>query len=294
MKLPVIVIASALAALGSARAQVSVSAVNTVGYSQDFDSLALSPGTNATWTDNTTLSGWYFGVRTSSTTYGSTPGGLYYFRSLTPGQTVGANAGPQSTALSTAGSNRSLGLQPSTGSNSTALPMAIGLRLTNNTGVTIDSVLLSFVLEQWSQGYSSVSTHEQLAFSYSTTATGLSPLAGNTFTDASAFNFTSPVATQTTTSSTTYALDGNDAANRTDFTGTLTIDGGWAPGTDLWLRWYVPTSQASGSRGGIISLDDFAITANYTAPSSSVPEPSAFAAIAGLAVLGLAFLRRRR
>jgi hypothetical protein len=56
----------------------------------------------------------------------------------------------------------------------------------------------------------------------------------------------------------------------------------WASGTDIWLRWTVPSVTNAPNVG----LDDVTF--------SAIPEPSAFAALAGLGALGLAATRRRR
>src|SRR5690606_2056301 len=100
--------------------------------------------------------------------------------------------------------------------------------------------------------------------------------------------FTAPVGTQTTTSSTTIAVNGNDAANRLVVTDhILTIVGGWAPGTDLWLRWSMPEALTPSARSGMLSIDNLSLTAH------AVPEPAIYAVFTGL-VGGLLVLRRRR
>src|SRR6266404_2261361 len=103
-----------------------------VPLTENFNTLA-STGTGLTWTDNSTIPGWYSSRATyNSGTGSSNTGALYSF-------------GVAGTGLLT---DRALG---SVGSSGTGT-VYWGVKLTNNTGATITSLDVSYIGEQWRNG----------------------------------------------------------------------------------------------------------------------------------------------
>jgi hypothetical protein len=218
---------------------VSIPALGTP-ITQNFDSLANTGATN-TWTDNTTLPGWYSQFAASSanpTTYaadtGSSSAGEIYSFGI-------AGAHPVT--------DRALGSIASNGTGA----IYNGLRLSNDTGSTIGSFSISYTGEQWrNAGNSSAQT---LSFQYQVANAG-------TITDAntpttgwisfSALDFVSPI-----TGTTATALDGNAAANRTAKSANVTVTVG--AGQEIWLRW--ADANDSGADHAL-AIDDLSVTAN--------------------------------
>lgn len=201
-------------------------------YSQGFDTLAAS-GTSNTWTDDSTLAGWY-ATRTVliAGTGTNTAGGLYSF----------GNSG-----------DRALG---AIASNSTGT-VAFGVRMVNDSGATITDLSIAYTGEQWRNGGNT--TQQSLTFAYQVAAADLT---SGTWTAVSALDFTGPIAT-----SSGGALDGNAPANRTAISGTLsglTL----APGQEIWLRWQ-EINDAGSDHG--LSIDDLTVTVGTGAPVETAP-----------------------
>ncbi len=138
---------------------------------ENFDSLAST----GTWTDNSTIPGWY-STRTTynSGTGSSNTGALYSFG------VAGVNPV----------TDRALGSVAS-GSTGTIYQAA---RLTNNTGATITSLNISYIGEQWRNGGNT--TSHTLTFQYQIANPGAvtganSPSSG--WTPFAGLNFTGPV-----------------------------------------------------------------------------------------------------
>jgi hypothetical protein len=254
---------TALALASTATAQVVLS---TSTYTQDFNSLPTSG--NTTWTDNTSIVGWY----------------TYFAFTSAPAVNFNANVGTTTTAglynyglLGTnALADRAIGGLSS--SSSTGV-ITIALRLQNNSGQTIDTVTVGYTGEQYRS--SGTTAGRAMNFSYSTSATGAvvgtySTVSGNPL------NFAAPVTNNAG------GLDGNASANRTVFSATsLSATAlNWTNGTDLWLRWQVNTTGNAQS----LAIDDLTVTATL----APIPEPSTAAALAGFAALALVATRRRR
>src|SRR5215468_3620053 len=162
----------------------SITALGTP-LTENFDSLA-STGTGITWTDNSTIPGWY-STRTTynSGTGSSNTGALYSFG------VAGTNPA----------TDRALGSVASGGTGT----IFQAVRLTNNTGGTITSLDISYVGEQWRNGGNTAA--HTLTFQYQAGNAGVvtganTPSTGwTTFTPLS---FTGPI-----TGATAAALDGN-------------------------------------------------------------------------------------
>ncbi len=265
--------------LGSvAQGQIAFNSVSQT-YSQDFNTLG-GPGSAAdiAWADNSTLPGWYAGTRASGNTY-VTPA-TYKFTAIAVDQLLGSQSGIRDVGLadSIKGLDRAFGFQPSgtTSDPAGGKPAAVGVRLTNNTGLTVISLVLTFTGEQWSQGYWTTpsAVAEGIQVSYSTDATAIN---AGTYNNVPALQFNAPVVVQSTNSTRSIGLDGNAAANRHPFTGvTFTIVGGWAPGTDLWIRWtdlgaMIPAGIAGGQLASVVTIDDVTIGISATISNPVAP-----------------------
>ena len=236
------------------QAQVSLTALNTAS-TQNFNTL-ISSG-SGTWTDNSTIPGWYH-TRTGS---GNT---------IVAG-TGSSNSGALYSFGASSSSERALG---SVGSGNSAVgDLWWGVRLQNNTGSTITSLQISYVCEQWR--YSGTAAAQTVVCTYQT-GTNLTSLSTGSWTSLASLDFTSPI-----TSGSTGALDGNNAANQTVRSTTLPVT--LNPGDEIMLRWF--DDNHSGSDHGL-SIDDFSVTA-FGAAAPTVVEfalsSSSFSEGAGMA-----------
>ncbi len=251
-------------------------------YSQNFDSLSNAPiNTNPTWTDNTTLPGWY---ASRAFTGGTTTAlGPYAYTSYR------VDAGTATSGLLY--SYGVAGVNPVTdrglGSLASGTPKtnSFGLRIANDTASAVDTVTISYTGEQWRNG-GNTNVHT-LEFSYKVAgvvfASPIDTVANgvNGWNSFSSLNFLSVNNTATAA-----ALDGNLAANRTVFSGVVLTGVSLNPGEEIFLRW--KDVDDSGSDHGF-AVDDFAVGFNAV----SAPEPTV-AALGGLAALGLIIARRNR
>ncbi|HEX4342117.1 MAG TPA: PEP-CTERM sorting domain-containing protein [Verrucomicrobiae bacterium] len=254
----------------STQAQILLS--GGLSYSQSFDSLP-STGTSGTWTDNSTLPGWYAS---------KIPGGVPTTYSVFRIDNGANNSGSLFDYGTTGASDRSLGSLTS----GTPLNNAIGVLFKNDTGAAATyDISISYTGEEWRLG-GNASVQTNLAFDYTLSSSDLSasilsPVTNNpAFTGVASLNFVTP-----TGGATAAALDGNASANRTALTGTLTSITLNA-GDEIMLRW-VDINDAGNDDGS--SIDDFSI--NFT--PSIAPEPTT-AALGGLGALALIFARRNR
>src|SRR5687768_1957829 len=218
------------------RAQVSVTTLG-VPYTQDFDTLPASG--SATWTNNSTIPGWFHARTGTGTTIVANNGS--------------SNAGNLYSYGTGTATDRALG---SLGSGNAAIGNLFwGLRLQNNSGATITSLEITYTGEQWRNSAAAAQT---VAFSYligSPTVTGSLAEFQSAGVAVSQLDFTSPI-----TGGTAGALDGNLAANRVTL--TFTIAGVSIPnGTEIMLRWSDP--DHTGADHGL-SIDDFSVTPRTT------------------------------
>lgn len=225
-------------------AQVSLTALNTA-YTQNFDGLASTgTGTGTVTTTGTSgskvasvilsgsLSGWYFvetttnadGVYTAST--GSdTPGDTYSY---------GASASTERALGSIASSN---------------LLSKYGAQFKNDTGNTIDQLVISYTGEQWRLGDVARATKDQIVFEYSTNATSLTT---GTWTEVTALKYETTVIQ----SGPVGAKDGNHPTFRASLSNTvkgLNI----SAGQTFWVRF--SDINISGTDDGL-AVDDFSLT----------------------------------
>jgi DNA/RNA endonuclease G (NUC1) len=216
--------------------------ITTLGVplTENFDALA-STGTGVTWTDDSTIPGWWSSrVNYNTGTGSSNTGALYSFG------VAGTNPV----------TDRALGSVASSGTGT----IFHAARLTNITGETIGSLDISYVGEQWRNGGNA--TAHTLTFQYQVAFPGAitganAPTTG--WTTFSALSFTSPVV-----GATAAALDGNAPANRTAISATLAVS--VANGQEIWLRWQDPDD--SGSDHGL-AIDDVSVTARAAVGDSA-------------------------
>jgi autotransporter-associated beta strand protein len=213
----------------ASHAQVSFDS-DTASYFQDFDGLGTN---NISWTNNSTLTGWYLlgtgtnALPTVTAQSGSAASGAFY------------NLGTADNA------DRALGAQTRGGSwTGNAL---FGLRLFNTSGTTIDQLNISYIGEQWrSSGTIAIS----MALNYQKGS--LANINTGTWTPVEGGGFTSPVTRSST------ILDGNLATNQVNKSDISLTSLGWTTGTDLWLRWSLP--QAISNQGQMLGIDNVNVT----------------------------------
>jgi uncharacterized protein len=213
-------------------------------YTQNFDSLSNSG--SPTWTNDSTLPGWYLGTdaNPTATSYlvgtGSGTTGAFYSFGL-------------------AASDRALG---ALGSNSYYGASGVGkgymgLVLQNQTGANISALSISYTGEQWRNGGNT--SAQSLTFSY-VIASSLPALTA-TGTAFPALDFASPIHT-----STAGALDGNAAINRTALAATIT--GIIIPDDSYILLRWIDLNDSGNDHG--LAIDDLSVSAS-TLPIDSAP-----------------------
>jgi uncharacterized protein len=258
----------------AAQGQVLLSSGLT--YSQNFDSLA-STGASGSWSDNTTLLGWYASKAYSTSATPQTYGPYAYTSYRV--DSGGNNSGNLFDYGSASATDRALGSVASGTVAGTTMATVFGLRIQNDTATTFSGYMgISFTGEQWRQG-GNVNSQVIEYFSYAKSSTPFTGLlsanpADAAYTHLSALDFTSP----NPGTATAAALDGNAAGNNVAISAVLGIT--LNPGEELMLRWYDINDSGNDHGGGI---DNLVVT---------IPEPSCFA-LAGLGMLTLALWRRR-
>ncbi|MCC6684397.1 MAG: hypothetical protein IT247_04940, partial [Bacteroidia bacterium] len=220
-----------LAVLGAAevaQAQVSITSVGQT-YSQNFNALPSSGTT--TWSNNSTLSSWY-ADRSSGN------GAISFYSDN------GATSSDGLYSYGTDASDRSLGALPG---NPGVGNLTLGLRMKNNSGSTITALTITYSAEQWRANGSGSQT---IGFSYKTSSSAITSVAGSGYTAVSSLDFTSPV------TGTIGAIDGNSTSNKE--TKSFTITGiSLASGSEIMLKWYFP-KLANVDHG--YAIDDLSIT----------------------------------
>ncbi|HEX3086245.1 MAG TPA: hypothetical protein VHP99_17055, partial [Pyrinomonadaceae bacterium] len=243
----IVAVGLVLSILRPSAALTNGGSINAFGtpLTENFDSLATT-GTGITWTDNTTIPGWYSSRTTYNTGTGSSNTGALY-------------------SFGVAGTNpvtdRALG---SVGSGSTGT-VYWGVRLINNTGATITSLDVSYIGEQWRSGGSSsaaLSVAQTADFQYKVANAGTviginNPSTG--WNDHDPLDFTSPIFGTTAAAT----LDGNAAANRVPKSSTIAVS--IANGQEIWLRW-VDIDHPNNDHG--LAIDDFSVTAHGAGPTN--------------------------
>ena len=223
-----------LAALQYTYGQVSISNIG-VSYTQDFSSLASSG------TSTAPPPGWLF-IETgtgANDTYAADNGVV--------------NSGNTYSYGATGSTERAFGTLQSGSVAST-----LGIAFTNNSSSNITEFTITYTGEQWRIG--TLGRADRLDFQYSFNATSVST---GTWTDVDNLDFTAPV-----TTGTVGQLNGNDPANQTLRTATIT-GVSIAPGTTFYLRWL--DINATGADDAL-AIDNFSISFNGTTlPACSTP-----------------------
>jgi hypothetical protein len=194
------------------------------------------------WSDNATVASWYAsqavnppvtGIIAStgadSNPFGAMSSGMYSFgQDAVAERALGSVAGGSTGAL------------------------YYGVRLLNDTGVTIPSIQVEYVGEQWRLA-NNTSAHT-LPFSYAISDEPflVAPVSNDGFTAVPTLDFISPQVGATAS-----PLDGNDPANQVAF--DVTIQGvNLLPGQEIFLRW-VDTNDGGVDHG--LAIDDVRVTA---------------------------------
>ncbi len=227
------------------KAQFNIAAGSTT-YSQDFNTL-----TSGTWTDNTTLTGWY--AKTDATSSITA-----YVANTGSSTTAGLNA------FGVAGTNaltdRAIGYSPSNAYTGTAGTGKgyIGWRLKNNTGSTITSLNVIWSGEQWRRDNA---TAQNLVLSYQK---------GTTVTDLTAGTWTTTTSTFTSPqlSATALVLDGNTPANRTSGI-TISISVTINAGEEIMLRW---EDLNDSGNDHFLAVDDVSVSAVISSAITSAQD----------------------
>ncbi|MEO6567607.1 MAG: PEP-CTERM sorting domain-containing protein [Opitutaceae bacterium] len=247
--------------------------INVSGnYSQTFDSLPLS-GTANTWTDNSTLAGWYADREIggeisvlSAGTGSSTTTALYSFGS-------------------TSATDRSLGALSSGSSNA----FAYGVVFQNASAQTMTFTDFSYRGELWRMG--SPAQFETLEFAYRISSTPITSGLTGTWIDANDLDFTS--ASSSAPSGATGAVDGNLVGNFTVLNATLSLV--LDPGSYLMFRWYDIDHESADNGLGIDNVSISYVSASTPPPFiTAVPEPSTYGILGAVGLIGAALWRRRR
>ena len=232
-----------------AKAQVSLTTLGSP-YTQNFDSLATSGTTNA-WADNSTLTGWY-------AQFSATPANPTTYRADSGGSNTGAIYSWGQLGVNVL-AERAFGSL----SSGTPVNVLTAVRFVNNTGSTISSLDVSYFGEQWRDGGAATPVAQTTFFEYQVANAGAitdanTPSTG--WTSVSSLDFTSPTFTNTGAGA---AIEGNQAANRTAKSATITVTVN--AGQEIWLRWRDP-NDAGNDHG--LAVDDLSVT-----PQGSVALP---------------------
>lgn len=223
-------------------------------YTQNFSTLQRSgsytvrSGTYATWTDNSTLVGWF--AATDRTPF-------YGYRTVNTGATtpdfgaapLTAQSGLVSSGTGSGSTERSLGGLPWSDNK-----IYFAAKLVNRTGATLNGCTIAYTVEQNSATISSTTSKIDLS-----TQVNAADIKSGTW---AAWQTTYPPATSATYSN----ISGNVAANRTVQTGTLTnLNVG--NNQELWVRWTVSTNSTSDPV--VLGIDDLTISGFQTTPEAA-------------------------
>lgn len=249
-RLASLVLATVLVA-GSAIASVTYSTVGSV-YSQNFDTLP-STGSNATWTNNSTLPGWYLVIST-----GAAP------------TLIGVNNGSSTTGMfysygAVDNSERALGGLGSGGAyfgNATSGGVAgyWGVRFLNNTGLTLTQFGARYDVEQWRDQNT---TQQPLVVEWA-----INP------PDWLSGTWNAGTSTNSPQNSNAGQLDGNLPANRVPGVGFSVTSISWAHGAELWIR-FRELNDAGNDQA--LAIDNFTF--------SAIPEPATASLLLSAGVL---------
>lgn len=206
-------------------AQTSITAIGTT-YSQNFNTLTSA----GSWTDNSTITSWY-----SLDVTGSAPTSFI----LNDGE---ASSDGLTSFGTVANSDRALGFAPA---GNIGDKMYVGWRFKNNTGNTINSLVISWTGEQWRDEDASA---QSITLNYQISASAITTINAGLLENSS-FEFQSP---QNTGGS--VKLNGNQAANRVVY--THTINDAIAAGSEVIIVWETTNLGLN----HLMAIDDISVT----------------------------------
>ncbi len=248
---------AALAAAALASAPASAIVIFGGTYSQDFNTLANSPGDSVkSWSDDSTLAGWFSVNGSNQSSYVVEDPAINGNFAINVKMSLGV-VGNSDRALTNT-------------SNGSGAKPGVELRMVNGTGSSINGLALDYVAEQWFR-----SDTGAVHFSYS--------INGGTFTNVALLDAFTPQAS----SGTRIAIDGNLAANQVAKSDIFSLSTSWGVGDTLVARWSFDNASSLAIGLGI---DDLVISAANV--GSSVPEPGSLALL-GFGLLGLGWGRRK-
>ncbi len=215
--------------------------VTTTSYFQDFGTTDIT-----TWTNNTTINGWYSSIGISghenvqTSPVPTNNGGFYSY------ECNGDN-------------NQKLGTRPSNGTGAVGTFLRFGVRLANNTGLTIQSIRVSFDAYQFSLAANG-SVANILGFDYLVSGTAITNVTGAGYTSVASLAFAAP---QSTTNSTSTGVQlAGYPCNQTQFKSAcipVTIPNN----SEIMLRWSDENNSNNDPHFGIDNLRvDFGIGTN--------------------------------
>ncbi len=222
---------------------------------QNFDTLPSgADNTIGTWTDSSTLTGWYQHQSGVAPAFGFSNGGSI--------------AGLLVMRSSQGASDRALGSRTTAASTGTG-DIRYGVRIDNATGAALDRFQLTYDGEQWRVGTAPAKT---LVVEYSLDATSLTT--GTWTALPSSAHFTTPHHSAGTAA----PLDGNAAANRVaDLSATVTGIT-WPAHASLWLRW-TDTVNNGGAGNHSFGIDNLRFIGGEPATPPPPPRFPAGAAV---------------
>ena len=217
----------------STTAQIVISGPGN--HTQDFNT--LPPSGSATWTNNTTIPGWYTQRTGTGTTIvandgSNNAGNLYSYGAPTVAER----------ALGTLGSG-----------NAAVGSFAYGVAFQNTSGGAISNFQLGYTLEQWRN---SAAAAQSITFWYkvmSVFSSDLTPIDNTGWTEVTALMGTSPI-----TGGTASPLVGNDAANKVVIAPTAISGLTLANGEYVIFRWVDPDHVPGADHG--LAIDDVTVS----------------------------------
>lgn len=243
MKIPIAASSIIMAASFAVQAQLFLS--SGTSYQQDFNTLAASPKTNATWADNKTLPGWYAaresGTNTHFKSYRVGSGDIKKGWIYSLGSEQGKGRNPQS--------DRALGAI----ATATTGTIAFGVRFQNDTRKPVSNFTVSYSGEQWRNEGNE--RPQALVFSYRVGKAALTNpepgvLEGWTFLSAMDFKSSRERSVEP-------KLDGNLPISRVAKSGVVLSGVTLQPGEELFLRW--SDVNDNGPDDGL-AIDDLSVT----------------------------------
>ncbi|WP_052362548.1 hypothetical protein [Geminisphaera colitermitum] len=264
-----------LTATTAAHAQVILtgngSYTQTFSQSEISSSITIATATTYTWTDNTSIVGWYSILPGTANTQVITTN-------------MGAQLGNGLYLARQGGTSAALAIRRSDTSTAFA---AFGVRFLNNTGKEITALDISYLAQQWQKN----SGNDTLDFQYAIGATSLNDelvtWIDHNALDVPTFTLAANETTKNQTTTPDHTTPAYSGTRSSSITGLSIADG-----QTFWLRW---VDRNIDGVEQALSVDNFNLTVTFASPPPTVPEPAAYAlVIALLSLAGCALHRSRR